>query len=644
MAKNENRSAQEVYYQNAWAGDYSNFESLSPEGRNDLASQYMEEMSKRYPGLGTSSPDDKDLGGLLSEQAMNPVFRLGCSLRARAGEGAPKCYEAYDDYMNSYIMRQSLSPLDKNRLQNLKDQGLTGEALNRTVAENVEKQTLLAKSLFLAHLGDTYLQTGEPGAAPQRQELNRPVSSMMAHCSRTAYVFPPGDRAQQNRLFGAILGPGMGKEAGVARRMAATHSVSSGPTVSDFREEKKFSMMNQYGMNIAIGGAGNPGVSGPNGRQILKADGSSGHMYMHIDKGGENKCSSLLVGFESDAPGVKNQQGHRHDAKATPETMSSFLGQRSDEMGRKYGGRIVDCTHLSPRKLENAVNDFAARYRTILTEGMSNPDVRGELDKLNSALCGNHMDKADLAAFMGRMNMNRETVKDVLSIDYLPSLDASPARCISELNYNQQQPKKPGFFTRLKASFGNTEAKKACQDHKDYQSSLAGRAERGLDTGAPGNRIKRGSMQQLVGDMGKERWKDMQPNERLKSAYWLMKPLIGIGRHRQPESAEDQAFYIPNPPLSPEPDNSREEEIGPFKAFLPRQDGEPQSAQQDRIMPKTVEELSSRVMMDLAELDRKEVEKRSQQNKPLPSQQLQSAKDAPKDLSPKQPAGKGRKR
>ncbi|MCC8025978.1 MAG: hypothetical protein LIP16_11875, partial [Clostridium sp.] len=565
-------SKQELYYRNAWAGDYSDFEKLAPEAREDLANRYMNELSKRNHLLGSSAPNNsphfspsEKVNGLLEEQSMNPLFRLGCSLRAKAESDNKlgSLYRQYDDYMNAYLMKQSLSPLDKNRLQALKDQGLKGNRLDDEVKQNVEKQTLLAKTLFLSHLGKTQLvETGEPGAAPQKKALDRPVSSMVAHCSRTSYVFPPGSRAQQDKIFNAILGADMGKDAGVYRRMAATHSVSSGPTIEDFKEEKKFSMANQYGMNLSIGGLGNPGISGPDGYQILKNDGSCGHMYMHVDKGGADKCSSLLVGFESDAPGVTNQQGHTHNAKASPEAMSSFLGQRSDEMGMKYGGRIVDCTQLSPHKLAEVMNEFTAHYRTLLVEGMESNDVRRELNEINDSLCGSPMSRMELTAMMGKIGIEKEKIKTMLDNPLFHTEERKPAECVRQLNFEQNGPKRPGTWTKFKAALGGSGSKKACQEYESYQASLTSRAEKGVDT--EGRKIPaKNSIEQYVGKLDAERpWKEAQAAKSYIHDSRISRPEIGIGYHREKEAERGKYFYIPNrnslrqPSSSPIPEAS----------------------------------------------------------------------------------------
>lgn len=66
-------------------------------------------------------------------------------------------------------------------------------------------------------------------------------------------------------------------------------------------------------------------------------------------EGDEEHYGAMLMGMESDAHGVMNQMGHTHDIHATPEKASSFGGQRTDEVGNKYGGRQCDLSKKSAR-------------------------------------------------------------------------------------------------------------------------------------------------------------------------------------------------------------------------------------------------------------------------------------------------------
>lgn len=78
----------------------------------------------------------------------------------------------------------------------------------------------------------------------------------------------------------------------------------------------------------------------------------------------------MLMGMESDAHGVMNQMGHTHDIHATPEKASSFGGQRTDEVGNKYGGRQCDLSKKSAREITRWMTALERKMQ----EWQSQPD------------------------------------------------------------------------------------------------------------------------------------------------------------------------------------------------------------------------------------------------------------------------------
>ncbi len=111
----------------------------------------------------------------------------------------------------------------------------------------------------------------------------------------------------------------------------------------------------------------------------------------------------MLMGMESDAHGVMNQMGHTHDIHATPEKASSFGGQRTDEVGNKYGGRQCDLSKKSAREI--------TRWRTALERKMqewqSQPD---EADYAAPLLTGEAVEeiKAGMAFGMALVELLEE--------------------------------------------------------------------------------------------------------------------------------------------------------------------------------------------------------------------------------------------
>lgn len=489
------------YLDEVMSGDYSHFERLHPVLRNYFAIQKSEDLLRQMDPIAGLSDFGHPLwteDEFLQENAMNPAFRLYCSLRSaqfeadrprpaqaeqagtsrtRAAEETPNPFRAYDDQMNSYLMEQTLSPITADRVQGLKNTGMSDERVRETVGRNVEKQVQMAKVLFLAHFGKAVLR--EEGATVDRP-LDRSVASMMAHCSRTAFVLPPGQFSNEApNMMDAIMGPNRGRDAGVYRRTASTHSSTNGAAFADYKENKGTSFRNQYGMDVAIGGIGRGGIPGRDGQpQTLRDDGTCGHMYMCATQGALGQTSSLLVGFESDSPSASgNQQGHKHTITAAPEYMSSFLGQRTDEMGLKYGGRLVDLTQVqNPEMLTQLVNRFANQYRNLLTAAMQDSNLAQRLQAVNANLCGNPMNAHEMAWTLTGVGFSQEDsisyARESARIHETAPIIVESALCDPLPQLAQVPParSKPGFFTRFKAFFGSREAKKTVEEYNTYQT------------------------------------------------------------------------------------------------------------------------------------------------------------------------------
>ena len=456
-------------YQMACNGDFSMFETVDPILRNWMASNY-ERDSKQLPESikqnlesGTLDADGKKY---LADHAKNPVFRLYCSLKSRENP----VFRQYDDMMVDMLMEDTLRPLTESQIKQVNAMADNPEHAQDMIETNVEKQVQMAKMMFVAHLGQTNLVTNEN----EKVAMDRSVASMVSHCSRTAFVFPKGNEKEVDRMMGNLTGAKMGKGAGVYGRFAATHSTKHGATIGDFKEKKGVSLRHQYGMDVAIGGLGNPGIAGRGGvPQTINMDGTCGHMYMRVDKGGADKTSSLLIGFESDAPGKNNQQGHGHTSAATGEYMSSFLAQREDEMGAKYGGRIVDCTMFKPEELSLALENFTSYYRGMVYEAMNNPEARIRLEQANAMLSGNLMNPAQLSVCLNKAGMDMDRAQTITQISAnKKDLDFQmDSKKIGDKQVRPMSaPEKPSKRVRFRAKLGNTLAKKQVRDYKEAKA------------------------------------------------------------------------------------------------------------------------------------------------------------------------------
>ncbi len=467
-------------YERASNGDYSRFEKVGRVMRNYLAVKFMEE--KGFINGNTPDVTQK----MLEENAMNPAFRLGISQLSHSEDPAVTAtFRGYDDQMNAHIMRQTLKPMSARQIQKVKEMFPKGDQARQEILKNVEKQVLIAKTLFMAHIGKTQIR--EEGRDPREPECS--VAGMMAHCSRAAYVFPPAQGDWLPAMMTSVIGLDMGAAAGVYGRSMATHSVENGAKISDFKEKKQPSARHQYGMDVAIGGLGNDGIQGKGGvPQTLKNDGSCGHMYMRVDPGNARTTSSILIGFESDSPSAaSNQQGHTHTIRATPEYMSSFLGQREDEIGNKYGGRIIDCTGYEPDVLTHMLNGFTKYYRSMLLSSLSDPELAARIDEINQSLCGKMMNADELKRTMGNLGfLPMEAVSLAERAAKVRGIDPGSIKedDLPTPEYEIEgvfQKEKPSRWTQLKAWLGMRSGMTEMQEYRNYQNFLKGKVNAAIE-------------------------------------------------------------------------------------------------------------------------------------------------------------------
>lgn len=120
-------------------------------------------------------------------------------------------------------------------------------------------------------------------------------------------------------------------------------------------------------------------------------------------EGDEEHYGAMLMGMESDAHGVMNQMGHTHDIHATPEKASSFGGQRTDEVGKKYGGRQCDLSKKSAREITRWMTALERKMQ----EWQSQPD---EADYAAPLLTGEAVEeiKAGMAFGMALVELLEE--------------------------------------------------------------------------------------------------------------------------------------------------------------------------------------------------------------------------------------------
>jgi len=118
----------ELYRDAKINGDFSQFEKLHPILRNYAAAQYMWEMPNYLKNIMQGRQEEsyeelkeafennpaaqRRLNEGIAERAMNPLFRLGCSLMSRDDWR----YTYYDDLATEHLMCETLRPMNSDQL------------------------------------------------------------------------------------------------------------------------------------------------------------------------------------------------------------------------------------------------------------------------------------------------------------------------------------------------------------------------------------------------------------------------------------------------------------------------------------------------------------------------------------------------
>lgn len=400
--------------------DHSHFENLDGLLRDYLAIKEMKRFNDKYLNGYSPSQEEKIEANEASVQLIvdrleeekrffDPVMRLGLSQFANLekrlhGEDFKSIYRAVDNEIAKRIMVRTLTHkmstqeeyrycehLKKNN-PGIKD---PEKELERQQEIERAKRAQMAKQLMLMHIGR--LQIIKKG---QGKDIDVPMASVLAHCSRTMIITPRCRKLSEERLLWDSILRHHNTEgtysnlAEIESRWASTHSLEQRRTDKQegmFGVEKKKNILTpnilgQTGMNVAIGGMGASGVDG----KILDQNGTCGHVYgMHkISEGIHN--GAYLFGYESDAAGYTNQLGHKHTARAKGEKASSFLCHRVDEIGDKYGGRQADVSGISTNTIVYLMNCVDKLFE-------KNDD---KVKEVSEKLCGGYMDYETMRDFI----------------------------------------------------------------------------------------------------------------------------------------------------------------------------------------------------------------------------------------------------
>lgn len=402
-------------------GDYSNFENLDNVMRGMFAGEALERMLNKYQlreptQMEAHTPEEicariRQEGGVSA--LLDPTLRLGLSLAQketlRFEAGQREWFRKLDEQMSTAVMLETLT--HRTSYADLKETLMTGQHLSDAAAGEKAQQMIeagnaqqiqIAKRLLLMHLGK-FTQVNKDG---KDDDWNRPVAVALSHCSRVTLTLPKQtsnsekDRNAYRDMWRSIFyQKDSTNPARDDKRPSSTHNLKIGRRATDVKEKKVlFNLSGQRGMNVAIGGLGNSGISG---RTILN-DGSCGHFYSMYKEGDTSQFGAILMGLESDSYGVTNQLGHTHDTKATGEKASSLGGQRADEIGLKYGGRRCSLETLAPEQITEYMENLEdAMKRWQASEaGLGSADAAFVMQKLTGA----HMSKPELKDLLARLS------------------------------------------------------------------------------------------------------------------------------------------------------------------------------------------------------------------------------------------------
>jgi hypothetical protein len=429
-------------------GDFGAFESLDVGLRNVAANQKVFSVQKELEKCKTPEEFFKFLtqnpDGTEKKDSYlhDPAMRLGISNASRqtmtVGGHKPEFFEQVDKMLSEKVLADTLSPMKKMNYPENIDQ--------KDIKRNLETQKTMMKIMLMGQLGQSKIYDDK-----QPADWKNTMSDMFMSGQRVGIILPgvegnsKDSKEKREGIVTSIYGDNRGKDSGNKWRWAATHNVNlksiEGKGNDEYEEIKvkpkklNFLIMlkaiggplgSQFGMDIAAGGLGKTGPGG----NVIKNDGSCGHFYSHIKKGDSTHHGTLLVGFESEAPGSTNYLGHGHGASAKAEKASCFGTQKNNTVGDPYGGREMDLSGIKPddfKKTMDAFNKYIEKNHKLLESNNADEQALGKknLEEVNKKLMGPKMNEQEFNTFM-KKTCGFE--KDSVIKDMFPTRDKSVER------------------------------------------------------------------------------------------------------------------------------------------------------------------------------------------------------------------------
>ena len=358
------------------------------------------------------SPENPEFMGYAKTQALNPYFRQALALAANTQvlteQVRANCAQA-NVRLNEYLLQQTLAPVDDDRRDGLLYELKNRELVEPTVEKNRLSQMTCAKTLFLMQFGGVHTMQNNGANA----EYQGSMTELLAHGGRTKILLgkgAPGQNTLEKKLFHDIRGRDKGTS--VYGRSFASHAME--PTgrkpqagADAYRESLSVTLSDNYGMNIGIGGVGNL----CDGKTILPG-GNDGHIYLKKVESTAESGGTMLIGFESEAPGMTGRTGHKHSIKADPSKISPFMSNKNGP-GAKINGRAVDLSLWKPEAIGALLDAFAEKYGEL--QDLANRRIQmddpadlwdkrqaatDKLNRLNAMLTGKAMTPQQFKSFM----------------------------------------------------------------------------------------------------------------------------------------------------------------------------------------------------------------------------------------------------
>ena len=340
-------------------GDYSRFSELPAFLRNYYGEREVKNFLDRFSY--DFSLENTDVQRFLKINADNAVFRAGI----RAGlQDSPKKAEL-DNAMNQYMLQKALTPPTALEVENIYNADEPVAKSNARLQEIHTRQRILAKTLFLAQLGQFQLRLNDVTSKAYVGD----VAGAFAHGGRVNFILPHG--GNQKELLDGFMSADEINVAKVTKQSGETYNLTQREVIGDsivITQSKENQPTNdviakQYGVKLKVG-------KRESSFTVRKQEGDATH------------CGSLLVGMDN-----------------------KFFLTAQGGVGRNIDGRVVDLSGIKPEELVSLLKAFDAKYKTLQNYA-NTPDGERELANVNSALCGKHMSPSDLKLFLGSLGLS----------------------------------------------------------------------------------------------------------------------------------------------------------------------------------------------------------------------------------------------